>query len=107
MPKVDLKFSSDINLDTISIFDTIEKVINQFDEKAGACKSRAYPAAYYKHTHVLISISLLKKIHRDEDFMQKLLHQLKSNLIRFIPSNCYYAIDLFFIGDYYFTDYKK
>lgn len=61
MPQVDLKFSSDINLDITLIFDTIEKVINQLDKTAGVCKSRAYPVPYYKHTHVLISIGLLKK----------------------------------------------
>ena len=107
MPQVDLKFSNNINLDVSLIFKSIELIINDVDASAGACKSRAYPAPNFQHTHALISIGLLRKSHRDERFMQDLLDRLKIELSDFIPEECYYAIDLSFLGNHYFTTKKN
>lgn len=106
MPQVDLNFSCDIKLDVDSIFEAVEFVINRLDSSAGVCKSRAYPAVEFRHTHVLIRIAVLKKSHRDDNFMQTCLDNLKKELVKYIPEGCHYAIELFFMGDYYFTDRK-
>ncbi len=107
MPQVELKFSNDITLDVRKIFKSIEQEINKLDDSAGACKSRAYPIAHFLHTHVLMSVSVLQKPHRDELFMNTCLKQLEAILEATVPNGCYYAVDLFFSGNYYSTHQKS
>lgn len=103
MPQIDLKYSSDLSLDVDTIFEAIEQVINQSDSSAGACKSRAYPAVSYKHTHVLVEVALLRKPHRDEAFTQGLLIQLQQAVAQYFPKDCWFALDLCYAGNYYVT----
>ena len=53
MPHLEVKYSSDIELDINCLFNQVELVINELDSSAGVCKSRAYPAKNYKHSHVM------------------------------------------------------
>lgn len=106
MPQVELKFSKDVTLDIEYIFKSIETEINSFDKSSGACKCRAYPTEQFLHTHVALNIALLRKPHRDKNFMNTLLKKLESILEPAIPSGCFYAVELFFSGDYYLTQQK-
>ncbi|MEH6454097.1 MAG: hypothetical protein V7782_13775, partial [Psychromonas sp.] len=65
MPHVEIKHSDNLDIDTNKIFDAIEVIINQKDMSAGECKSRAYPCSIYKYSHILVTVSLLTKPHRD------------------------------------------
>lgn len=103
MPQVELKYSNNLKLYAEGIFQTIESVINDLDDSAGVCKSRAYPAAEYKHSHVLISVALLPKAHRDDGFMQNCVNSLKAALQQYMPEDIYFALDVFFSGKYYVT----
>lgn len=57
MPHIEIKHSNNLNLDYGLLFHSMEGVINEMDEAAGACKGRAYPASHYHHSHVLISVA--------------------------------------------------
>lgn len=103
MPQVELKYSNNVKIEAKLVFDTIEDVINQCDSTAGACKSRAYSASEYKHKHILISIYLLKKPHRDEKFTKSLLNKLLQAVEKIIDDSCYFSLDVRYQGDYYVT----
>ncbi|MCL1126170.1 hypothetical protein [Shewanella surugensis] len=107
MPHTELKYSNDLTLDTEAIFTAIEWCINQKDPSAGVCKSRAYPASEYQHTHVYISVSLLNKPHRDGAFSQSLLEVLNSEIKSLLIQDCYFSLELNYVSDYYLTDYFK
>ena len=103
MPQVDLKYSSDITLDTKTLFEKIETTINTLDSSTGICKCRAYPAKEHLHTHMIVKIYLLRKPHRDEVFMKNCLAALETAVSPLIPSNTHYAIELLFSRPYYLT----
>ena len=107
MPQVEIKFSHDIN-ETICkhLFHDIEATINAFDSSAGICKSRAYQAEIYLHTHIYIDVLVMRKPHRNQKFMQTLRNQLLNIIEPHIPENCYYSLNLAFVGEYYFSGKK-
>lgn len=106
MPQVDLKYSGALQFDSDRLFEEIEVIINQMDDAAGACKSRAYPADKFLHRHVLLSVMLLDKPHRDEAFMEELQNKLAQILLSLIPQDCYYSVQLCFAPKYYLTAKK-
>ena len=73
MPHIEIKYSNNLALPIETLFSDLEKAINVIDSSAGACKSCAYPAAGFLHTHVLVKVCLLQKPHRDEAFTQKIV----------------------------------
>ena len=104
MPHVDIKYTSDLkNINFKSLFTEIENVINKIDSTAGDCKSRAYPTMDYLHTHIYIHISLLKKSHRDVDFMKNCIGKIENIIKPVLPKGCYYSVELNFSSDYYIT----
>ena len=103
MPQIDLKYSCDLNLDILKIFQEIELLINKLDSSSGECKCRAYPADDYLHSHIYTYVKVLNKPHRDEEFMKNLLRELSQLLKPFFPQGCFYSIELDFSGDYYLT----
>lgn len=107
MPQIDISYSHDLNLDCPKLFETLETVIQNHDESAGACKARAYPVYEYHHQNIVIHISLLAKPHRDDDFMKGLLNSLQKSIEPIVSTNCYYAVDLHFMGPYYVTSKKE
>ncbi len=105
MPQIELKYSDDITLDTEAIFSAIEHTINGKDSTAGVCKSRAFPVKECRHSHLYISVMLLKKPHRDGAFMQSLAEVLKAEIMPLLIQNCYFSLSVDFISDYYITEY--
>ena len=107
MPQVEINFSHDIN-DTIfnTMFHEIEVAINELDSSAGVCKSRAYKAEIYLHTHIYIDVLVMRKPHRDQTFIKTLHNQLLNVIEPHIPENCYYSLNLRFVGEYYFSGKK-
>ncbi len=104
MPQINMKYSSDLKtIDFHRFFIDMEIIINEHDSTAGICKSRAYPADIYHHTHIDISILMIKKKHRDESFMHNLQEKLILVCKNYIPKNCLYSLNLAFSGEYYFT----
>jgi 5-carboxymethyl-2-hydroxymuconate isomerase len=104
MPQINMNYSNDIKtIDFHKLFKDMEVTINEHDSTAGICKSRAYPTDIYHHTHIDISVLLIKKKHRDENFMRQLQEKLILVCKNHVPLNCLYSINLIFSGDYYFT----
>ena len=86
MPHVEIKYTNDLkNINFQTLFCAIESTINETDSTAGDCKSRAYPTIDYRHTHVYMHISMLKKPHRDADFMKNCLSKIEHVIKSFLP----------------------
>ena len=107
MPQIDISYSHDLHLDCHQLFQVLETVIQNQDSTAGACKCRAYPVYDYHHQNMVIHVSLLAKPHRDDSFMTDLLQSLQQGIEPIVPINCYYAVDLHFMGSYYVTSKKE
>ena len=103
MPQVELNYSQDIEINPIELFQAIEQCIDEMDDSAGICKSRAYPATSFLHTHALLTVTLIDKPHRDQDFMRALLHKLRNLGKLFFKAEYYFAVQLKFAGPYYDT----
>lgn|SRR3990167_9658664 len=103
MPHLEIKYSADIALDVECLFDQIESVINELDPSAGVCKSRAYPAKNYKHSHVMIEVWLLPKQHRNQTFTQVLLKTLKDCVKKQIANHYYISVQLYYRDSNYLT----
>lgn len=78
MPHAGAKHSADLECDAEGLFRTIEETILKHDPASRKCKCRAYPAARYRHTHCLISVSMLTRPHRDAPFTQALMCDLEA-----------------------------
>lgn len=94
MPQVELKYSDDLKINPNHIFDLIEEIINKIDPSSGECKSRAYPAPFYKHTHMLITIAMLEKPHRNEAFSDDLMVALVTDIKGCIPKGAHFSLSL-------------
>jgi|JI9StandDraft_1071089.scaffolds.fasta_scaffold04512_6 5-carboxymethyl-2-hydroxymuconate isomerase len=103
MPHLEIKYSADIELDVNVLFDQIESAINELDPSAGVCKSRAYPAKSYKHSHVMIEVWLLLKQHRNHAFTQALLKRLKDCVKKKVADHCYISVQLHYRDANYVT----
>lgn len=104
MPHVEVKYSDNIEMDVDKIFDTIENTINSHDNSAGVCKSRAYPCSQYKHTHLLVTISLLSKKHRDKTFTEKLSNDIEKVIKAHLKQNLYFSLNIEYSLAYYTTN---
>lgn len=103
MPHLEIKYSADIEFNVKFLFDQIETAINELDPSAGICKSRAYPAKSYKHSHVMIEVWLLPKEHRNPAFTQVLLKKLKNCVEKHIDNHCYVSVQLYYRDANYAT----
>lgn len=104
MPHAEIKYSADLNLDTQGMMGLIETTIGNHDSGAGAVKSRAFKIEDYRHSHVIINITVLPKAHRDTAFMNALLKDLSAGLKAQIDQACAFSLELHFNGAYYATD---
>ncbi|KGJ93660.1 tautomerase family protein [Colwellia psychrerythraea] len=104
MPHVEIKYSDNIKLDTNIVFDEVEEVINKHDKSAGECKSRAYPCSRFKYAHLLVTVSLLTKPHRDELFTQKLSNEIESVIKSHLKQSLYFSLNIEYSLNYYTTN---
>lgn len=107
MPHIEIKYSNNIKIDTNKIFNEIEKTINSHDSKAGACKARAYPCTEYKYTHIITTISLLSKKHRDKIFTQKLSSDIEKVIKSHLHKSAYFTLGIEYSKDYYTTNIHR
>ena len=104
MPHVEIKYSNNLDLDTKEVFDVIEAIINKKDSSAGECKSRAYPCSEYKYSHILITVSLLTKPHRDEKFTLTLSTELEKSIKLLLKQSVYFSLNIEYSLAYYTTN---
>jgi len=107
MPHVEIKYSDNLTIDTNKVFDAIERIINQTDPSAGECKSRAYPCTQYKYAHILVTISLLSKPHRDKTFTQLLSAEIESAIKAHLHQSLYFSLNIEYSLAYYTTNIHK
>ena len=107
MPHVEIKYSDNLDIDTKEIFDVIESIINKKDSSAGECKSRAYPCSEYKYSHILVSISLLTKPHRDKEFTLKLSSELERAIKLHLKQSLYFSLNIEYSQAYYTTNIHR
>ena len=104
MPHAELKYSADLDLDAAAILAAVERVIQRHDAGSGECKGRVYPAAVFHHTHVILSLSLLTKPHRDEAFTRALLTDVEQAVKAMIGQRCFFSLALDYSDAYYVTN---
>ena len=103
MPHAEIKYSSDLQLDSAAILAAIEAIILRHDSGAGACKGRAYPTSEFHHSHVTVSVSLLVKPHRDAEFSAALLSALEKAVSAMLPRPCEFSFGLQYSTPHYVT----
>lgn len=103
MPHAELKYSADLALDAATILAEIEDTILRHDNGAGACKGRAYPAEVFHHTHVILTLSLLTKPHRDAAFTQALMADVEAVVKARLPAPCHFSFGLDYSTGAYIT----
>ncbi len=104
MPHVEIKYSDNVEFDTNKVFDAIEAVINKKDKSAGECKSRAYPCTQYKYAHILVTVSLLPKPHRDKIFTEKLSSEIETAIKAHLKQSLYFSLNIEYSLNYYTTN---
>ena len=107
MPHAEIKFSSDLQINFKELFSAIETTINEHDSSAGVCKCRAYPSQIYLHTHILVTVSMLTKSHRDEVFTKKLSDDLETEIKKHLKQDCYFSFLLEYNPTQYVTNSHK
>jgi hypothetical protein len=103
MPHAEIKYSEDLMIDAPAILAEIEQVILRNDDGSGECKGRAYPALQYHHSHMLVSISMLTKAHRDAAFTQKLMADLETAIRAQISQRCFFSLGINYTTESYLT----
>ncbi|MGV3278811.1 hypothetical protein ACFX5K_04105 [Rickettsiales bacterium LUAb2] len=103
MPHVEIKYSNDLKFNPKDLFDVIEATINKLDNTAGACKSRGYPTTIFKHTHLIVVVSLLIKPNRDQTFTNQLIQDLTNIIKQRLNQPCYFSLEIYYNGNNYFT----
>jgi hypothetical protein len=103
MPHAEIKYSSDLTLPVEQIFAAIENTIHALDDGAGECKCRAYKSDQHKYPHILISLSLLAKPHRDQDFSDRLMARVEAAVKALIAQSCYFSLALEYNSANYIT----
>lgn len=104
MPHADLKYSADLNIDGAAILADVEATIQAHDASSGMCKGRAYPAEVFHHTHLIVEISMLPKVHRDQAFMDALLRDLESCIKEHLKVPCAFSLAIAFSPGTYVTN---
>ena len=104
MPHAELKYSDDLIFDVPGMFNLIEQTILGLDADAGACKCRAYPAPAFHHSHILISLSLLAKPHRNAAFSAALLAEMEPKLKAMLAAPCQFSLRLEYSPSTYITN---
>lgn len=105
MPHAELKYSNDLILDANAILATIEGVIQNHDAGSGDCKGRAYPAAHFHHTHLIVEVSMLPKAHRDQPFMNALSADLEAAIKAHLTQPCFFSLMISFSSKTYVTNH--
>ena len=104
MPHAELKYSSDLQIDASAVLAAIEAVIQRHDAGSGDCKGRAYPADQFHHTHLLVSLGLLQKPHRDAAFTKALMDDIEATVKSMIPQSCFFSLGLDYSSGAYVTN---
>ncbi|WP_295311860.1 hypothetical protein [Roseobacter sp.] len=104
MPHAELKYSDSLTLDAPAVLAEIEHIILQHDAGSGECKGRAYPCAQTHHTHLLLSLTMLEKPHRDDAFTRALMADIEAAVKARIHTSCFFSFGLDYSRGAYITN---
>lgn len=107
MPHAELKYSSDLEIDAGAILAAVEQTIQRHDAGSGECKGRAYPADQFHHTHLILSVSMLTKPHRDKAFTDALMQDIERVVKSKIGQSCYFSFALEYSTSAYVTNWHE
>lgn len=103
MTHANIKLSANIELNFSRLFDKYETFINELDLSASVCKSRAYAAEFYKHTHIVVEMWLLPKQQRMLELTQSLLDKIENPLKIKTSSNTHLSMQMYYRDENYRT----
>lgn len=101
MPQIDIQYSPDLNLEANQVCQALDDAINTVDGPGRDCQIRLLPAKYTNTTHMLISIGLLEKPHRDKAFREKMVASTFQNLIGLVPTGIIVSINIYWLDNTY------
>lgn len=101
MPQVDIQYSNALNLDFPAISNAIDAAINDVDGPGRDCKIRTVPASFANIEHLMISVGLLEKPHRDKAFREKLVNTIFEALQKLVPQGVTVCINPYWLDDTY------
>lgn len=104
MPHVEIKYSDNLEINVDNIFNDVESIINEKDASSGECKSRAYPCSQYKYSHILVTVSLLTKPHRDNTFTHSLSMEIEKAIKVHLKQSLYFSLNIEYSQGYYTTN---
>lgn len=104
MPHIEIKYSDNLDIQFDKVFNAVEKVINNSDKSAGECKSRAYACSEYKYSHILVTVSLLTKPHRDKKFTESLSIEIEKVIKGYLRQSLYFSLNIEYSLEYYTTN---
>ncbi len=104
MPHAEIKYTDDLALDAQAILTDIEATILRHDAESGACKGRAYPAVQFHYSHVLVTVSMLSRPHRDAAFTEALLHDLERVIKARVSQRCQFSLGISYSDSAYVTN---
>ncbi|MBF12761.1 MAG: hypothetical protein CMF46_00090 [Legionellales bacterium] len=100
MEHIELKYCVEIDLDTDLILSGAESILKEHDNTVLQLSSRSY---HYDtlSPHVFIQLALSKKQHRQENYMNDLINKLKLHLMKVLPQDIPFSIEIRFLSPYY------
>lgn len=104
MPHAELKHSQDLVFDAGDVFAAIEETIQRHDPGAGECKGRAYPSDRFRHSHMLVVITMLSKDHRDDAFTKALMADIEAEVKGRLHQDCFFSLLIEYSTSYYVTN---
>ena len=105
MPHCELKHSHDLdNIKMQDVLKDVEDIVLAHDPGAGQTKGRAFSASISRHTHMLMTLTLLAKPHRDAAFVDALKADLVAAVSAHLPRPCWFSIDISFSTRNYHTE---
>ncbi|MDO6728255.1 hypothetical protein Q4544_15045 [Cognatishimia sp. 1_MG-2023] len=103
MPHLDLKYSSDIEIDAIAFFEEVEATLQAHDDDTGPCKCRAYPTEIYRYSQCVVEIRMFAKRERNAQFTADLVAAIEALLVKHLSQDCSISVMLTFSPPAYIT----
>jgi hypothetical protein len=105
MPHVDIKYTSDIQIDLQTLMSDIEEIILDLDPTSGACKGRAQGIDEYHHSHINIEVRMFATKHRDIGLLNELINRIDRRAKSALKKGAHVTVKLDFTPVTYLTGF--
>ena len=108
MPQLDVQYTGDLEIDAKDILGSVETLVKEHDSGTGNVKGRALKVADFHHSSLMLTLSLVKRPHRDDAFMSALAADLSDLLGSKISQPCNVSLTVQFLPQFHVSkDYNS